>query len=203
MSDGFPYADETQPTNFAYKRPMTPNEAQSDASRERVDLLPCPFCAGDHIRLAEARAAGLVWWKAECDQCGAQLQAPDEPTAIADWNRRASRTSDHAAAVAAGRAEERVPYAPSPEVPLHEALTVGGLMRRLNRMNPNLPWGPAVDALTPRVAEDSVEQSAKFWINSTYGPFCHDRAYSAADMVRAFAAPTNPHNLNNRRVYAP
>ena len=93
--------------------PMTPNEAQSDASRERVD----------EVRLSvfermEALAALTSddWNEASAWADAAKRLQPDMTNDrwqgirhgyAAGIASRASRTSDHAAAVAAGRAEER------------------------------------------------------------------------------------------------
>lgn len=59
--------------------------------QERAELLPCPFCGGDHLKLFGESAP--EWWVC-CETCKAATQTrTNKSQAIEDWNRRAALQS--------------------------------------------------------------------------------------------------------------
>ncbi|WP_292231023.1 Lar family restriction alleviation protein [Brevundimonas sp.] len=76
-------------------QPMTP--------REKVELKPCPFCAGkaELERFGNTRVSTIY----RCEDCGCQLETGEEFNHGRAWNRRtalASGSGDHAELASAG-----------------------------------------------------------------------------------------------------
>lgn len=57
------------------------------------ELLPCPFCGGDDVRIAVCMHDS--WYYGECESCGGRTDFYDsQAEAIAAWNTRAERTCE-------------------------------------------------------------------------------------------------------------
>ena len=63
-----------------------------------TELLPCPFCASDDVRIAVTMHES--WYYGECESCGGRTDYYDsQDEAIAAWNTRAERTCENPCSV--------------------------------------------------------------------------------------------------------
>lgn len=54
---------------------------------DKMELLPCPFCASDNVRIAVTMHES--WYYGECESCGGRTDFYDsQAEAIAAWNTR-------------------------------------------------------------------------------------------------------------------
>lgn len=56
------------------------------------ELLPCPFCGSRNVHSEQTVTDGSVW----CGDCCGKMVKADEPTAIEQWNTRATLVDENA-----------------------------------------------------------------------------------------------------------